>query len=116
MGNEESDLRDTAKSKRKLAKDLQREAQLLERRADALTSPRVMFEVAQGRTLSVTQAQLHFIHTKAFGLEAGAVHVVRFVGEKLTVTAGDERWVIDELAEVHSTEGFDPFDKDWVTK
>ena len=116
MSNKESELRREAARKKQQAKNLQREADNLERKANLLRMPRVMFEVSEGRTLSVTQAQLNFIHTKAFVLEHGQVHVVRSAGERLIVTANDERWYIDEIATVHLTEGFDGFDNDWVTK
>ena len=116
MSNNEEELRRTAASKRQQAKNLQREADNMERKANLLRMPRVMFEVTEGRTLSITQAQMQFIHITVRDMKTGQVHVIREAGERLIVTANDERWVIDEIATVHQTEGFDGFDNDWVTK
>lgn len=116
MSNKESELRRDAASKRQQAKNLQRDADNLERKANLLRKPRIMFEVTEGRTLSITQAQLQFIHITVREMKTGQVHVVRSAGERLIVTAGDERWYIDETATIQLTEGFDGFESDWVTK
>jgi hypothetical protein len=116
MSETPADLRAAAQAKRKTAEDLKREARDLERKAEALDQPRIMFE-APGGTLTLTQAQVHFVHTKAFAMEYGDVHVIGMaLRGQVQVTAKDERWVINDLGDVLQTEGFDPFDSDWTTK
>lgn len=116
MSNTEAqDLAIAAAAKRMQAEALVKEAKELEYRAEALTSPKVLFKL-NAWTLPVTQAQLQFIHTKVFALEYGDVTVDMLATGDLLVKAGDVRWTIDSGANVVSEEGFNPFDMDWVTK
>jgi hypothetical protein len=114
MSNTEAqNLAIAAAAKKLQAESLLAEARDLERRAEALTMPRIIFE----SDMTVTQAQIHFIHTKAFAMDHGDVQVLLLSGSgHLLVTAGDLRWEIDNGANVVAEEGFDPFDNDWRTK
>ncbi|QGJ92847.1 hypothetical protein SEA_PUREGLOBE5_86 [Arthrobacter phage Pureglobe5] len=117
MSNTEAqNLSIAAAAKRLQAEALVKEAKELEYRAEALTSPKVKIRL-ENESLTLTQAQLHFIHTKAFGMDHGDVLVDFLLGTgNLLVTAGDERWSIDGGATVVQTEGFDPFDRQWGLK
>ena len=117
MSNTEAqDLAIAAAAKRMQAEALLKEAKELEYRVEALTSPKVKIRL-EDESLTLTQAQLHFIHTKAFAMDHGDVLVDLLLSTShLLVTAGDERWTIDSGATVLFEEGFNPFDMDWVTK
>ncbi|QOP66836.1 hypothetical protein SEA_ODYSSEY395_87 [Arthrobacter phage Odyssey395] len=106
-----------AAAKRLQAEALIKEAKDLEHKAKALTSPKVEVRLAS-ESLTLTQAQLHFIHVKAFATDHGNVLVDPLIAsdDRLLVTAGDLRWTIDDGANVLQEEGFDPFDSEWVTK
>lgn len=106
------ELRTAAQAVRNRAAEMLREADRMEREATVKELPVVVFDTGDA-ILKVTQAQLHFIHTKAFGAEGiRAVNIQRERG-CVVVQYGDERDFIDDLAEVVKHEGFDPFDSEW---
>jgi len=108
-----SELREAARAVRQRANTMLREAEQMEREAHVKELPVVVFETEVDSVLKLTQAQLHFIHTKAFGTEGiSSVNVQRDRG-CIIVQYGDERDFIDDVANVVKHEGFDPFDNDW---